>query len=379
VDRAVRDHGWPSKAQSYRTSLAGGHVSLLTSQTPKDASSGHQRSCRTDQEEGSALGALLRRGLFYVVTAWAAITLNFLLPRLMPGSPAELLLARFKGRLNPNAIHSLMSLFGMDNESLWSQYVDYWRNLLHGDLGTSFTYFPRPVTSVIADSLPWTVVLIGLSTVISFLIGTMLGVVAGWRRGSWVDGLVPVTTFFASIPYFWLGLVAVFFLSATLNWFPISGGYTPGLNISFSGPFIGSALYHGVLPALTIVVSSIGGWLLGMRNMMVTTLSEDYVLMAQAKGLSKRRVMLMYGARNAILPSLASFALSLGFIVGGAILTEIVFSYPGIGFVLFEAVSNEDFPLMQGIFLIITFAVLIANLFVDLIYVVLDPRTRQEA
>jgi len=323
---------------------------------------------------------LLRRVVFYLVSAWAAITMNFLIPRLMPGNPAELLMARFQGRLNPHETASLLELFGLNQHtSLVDQYGRYWSQLAHGNLGTSFTYFPTPVISVIEQSLPWTVILIGLCTVISFVLGTALGTVIGWRRGSpLLEALVPATTFFAAIPYFWLGLICVYLFAADLHLFPLSGGYSETTTIGFTGSFLGSAAYHALLPAITIVVSSVGGWILGQRNMMVTTLSEDYVVMAQAEGLRDARVMVSYAARNAILPQIASFALSLGFVVSGALLVEIVFSYPGIGYVLYQAVSNEDYPLMQGIFLVITLAVLIANFVADLVYVVLDPRTRQE-
>jgi peptide/nickel transport system permease protein len=181
----------------------------------------------------------------------------------------------------------------------------------------------------------------------------------------------------SAVPYFWLGLVVLTIFAVKLNWFPLSSGYDPNLTVGFTWAFIWSATFHAVLPATTIIVSSIAGWLLGMRNVMMSTLGEDYVLLAEAKGLPRRRVTFTYAARNAILPNMAGFALSLGFIVSGAILTEVVFSYPGIGYVLFEAVTNEDYPLMQGIFLMITILVLLANLFADVMYAALDPRTRE--
>ena len=320
---------------------------------------------------------LIRRGSFYLITAWAAITMNFLIPRLMPGNPAQILMARFQGRLSPAALKSLTILFGLSHSGLWSQYVTYWRNLASGNLGVSFTYFPTSVSSVIGSALPWTAMLIGLSTVISFLLGTFLGIVVAWRRGTWLDSLLPVTTFFSAIPYFWLALIALLFLAVDVHWFPLSGAYSQSAAVGLNGPFLASAAYHAALPAITIVLSSIAGWLLGMRNMMVATLAEDYITMAEAKGLTRSRIMYVYAARNAVLPTIANFALSLGFVVSGAILVEIVFSYPGIGYVLFQAVSNEDYPLMQGVFLVITLAVLVANLLADLAYVLLDPRTRE--
>jgi peptide/nickel transport system permease protein len=212
--------------------------------------------------------------------------------------------------------------------------------------------------------------------VISFLVGITLGVLAGWKRGTWLDNLVPATTFLTAMPYFWLALLLVYVFAQVLSLLPSSGGYDPLDNVGFNGQFIGSAVQHSILPALTIVVSSIGGWLLGMRNMMVSTLSDDYVVAAEAKGLKPRRVMIGYAARNAVLPSVSGFAISLGFVVSGSIVMEQVFNYPGVGNVLYQAVVNDDYPLMQGIFLVITLTVLGANLLVDLLYGIIDPRTR---
>ncbi|AWL40766.1 MULTISPECIES: ABC transporter permease [Streptomyces] len=323
---------------------------------------------------------VLQRLAFYAVTAWAAITINFLIPRLMPGDPVEALMSRYQGQLDTSAIASLKALFGLDeNKSLWAQYTDYWSHLLDGDLGLSFTFFPTPVGEVISQALPWTLALVGITTLISFLLGTGIGVYSGWRRGSWLDGLLPVTTFISSVPYFWLGLIAISVFAVKWPLFPFEGGYDNSLVPAFDWPFISSALYHGVLPGVTIVLSAIAGWILGMRNMMVTVSSEDYVMVAQAKGLSERRVMFAYAARNAVLPSISAFALSLGFIVSGTLLVEMVFNYPGIGFQLLQAVGAKDYPLMQGVFLVITLSVLAANLLADMAYAFLDPRTRKEA
>lgn len=322
---------------------------------------------------------VLRRGIFYLITAWAAVTLNFALPRIMPGDPVQSLINRYQGEISTDAVASLYTLFGLDkNESVWEQYVHYWGRLFSGDLGLSFTFFPTPVSEVIIQSLPWTVGLVGFASIIGFAIGTLGGVAVGWRRGTWADGLLPVTAFLSAVPYFWLGLIAIMLFAVTWRVFPSSGGYDGGLVPSFSAEFIGSALQHAVLPAATIIITSVGGWLLGMRNMMVTVGSEDYVTVAQAKGLSERRVMFGYAARNAILPQVSGFALSLGFVVSGTLVMEMVFSYPGVGFMLFQATGGQDYPLMQGIFLIITLAVLVANLCADVAYVLLDPRTRQE-
>jgi peptide/nickel transport system permease protein len=323
---------------------------------------------------------LVRRVVFYLITAWAAVTLNFLIPRMIPGDPVQALINRYQGRLDTDAVHSLYVLFGLDKQvPLWDQYWQYWGQILSGNFGMSFSYFPTTVTEVLRSSLPWTVGLVGVATVISVVGGSLVGVFLGWRRGTKADAIVPITTFFSSVPYFWLGLIAIMAFAVTWRIFPTGGGYDGGLVPGWDWAFIGSVLEHAVLPGLTIVLSSIAGWILGMRNMMVTVTSEDYVTVAQAKGLSERRVMLGYAARNAILPQVSGFALSLGFVVSGTLVMEMVFSYPGIGFRLFQAIGGKDYPLMQGIFLVITLSVLVANILADLVYVILDPRTRQEA
>lgn len=321
--------------------------------------------------------SLLRRAFFYLVTAWAAISLNFLIPRIMPGDPADHLIDQFHGRLSPSAVTAMRALFGQSDKGLWQQYLGYWHNVFTGDFGLSYAYYPASVSEVLRNSMWWTLVLITLCTVIAFVVGTGLGVLAGWKRGTWLDSLVPVTTFISSIPYFWFAIIVVLVFAMTLKWFPISGGYSWDATIGLDWQFISSALYYAVLPAFTIIAAAVGGWLIGMRNMMVTTLSEDYVLLAEAKGLPPRRVVFTYAARNALLPSLSGFAMSLGFVVGGSIVTEVVFNYPGIGSVLFKAAQAADYPLMSAIFLFITVMVLIANLLADIAYTFLDPRTRE--
>jgi peptide/nickel transport system permease protein len=321
-----------------------------------------------------------RRLAFYLVTAWAALTINFFLPRLMPGSPIDAALNRLHGTASPAVIAALKAQYGLNTRaSLLSQYWHYWDQLFHGNLGTSTSEYPAKVVTVIGQTLPWTLGLVGLASVISFVIGTLLGIFVAWRRGTIADAILPVTTFFSAIPYFWLGLVLITVFGIKLHWLPFIGGYRQGLTAGFNSAYITSVVTHGILPAVTIVLASMAGWLVGMRNMMITTLNEDYVLVARAKGLSNRRVVFTYAARNAILPNLAGFALALGFVVAGSLLTEIVFSYPGIGTTLLNAVTGDDYPLMQGIFLVITVVVLCANFLADMVYVLLDPRTRQEA
>lgn len=320
---------------------------------------------------------LLRKIVFYIVALWAAVTLNFALPRMMPGNPMLALMAKFKGRINPDALNAYAKLFGLDQHtSMLTQYFQYIGQLAHGDLGYSLGLYPETVTQALMQALPWTLFLLGTATVISFVIGTFIGIASAWHRGSALDSIAPpLFTLLGAFPYFWLALLALYFLAFQLGWFPLGHAYSDSVN-GWSWANLPDILYHAVLPAFTIIITSIGGWLLGMRNNMITTLSEEYVKVAKAKGLSNFRVMMRYAARNAILPNVTSFALSLGFILSGAILTEIVFSYPGLGYTLFQAVGNEDYPMMQGTLLLIAVAVLIANFLADLVYVRLDPRAR---
>jgi peptide/nickel transport system permease protein len=317
---------------------------------------------------------------FYAVALWAALTVNFMIPRLLPGNPVDILLAKLAqhGGIVTASTRKAYELLlgGNTSEPLIGQYWDYLVNVLHGNLGVSVSYFPASVSDVISSSLPWTIALVGMATILSTILGVGLGAIVGWKPGTWLDSLVPATTLLAAVPYFWLALIFVYVLATTMRLFPGQGGYDVSLDPGWSWAFISSAIRYGFLPALTIVVASVGGWLLGMRNMMVSTLSEDYILTAQAKGLRNTKILRSYAARTAMLPSIAGFAISLGFVVSGSIVTEQVFSYPGIGSKLLSAVTNNDYALMQGIFLYITLAVLGANLIVDVFYGLIDPRTR---
>jgi peptide/nickel transport system permease protein len=315
---------------------------------------------------------------FYVLAAWGAITLNFFLPRLIPGNPVEVLMSRFQqvGTPPPGEAQRLALLFGIGGGNVFQQYWHYLDALAHFNLGISITDFPVPVSQVIESALPWTLILVGTGTVISFVVGTALGAIAGWRRGSWANSLIPASTFLAAIPYFWLALLLLYLFAFVFHVFPLNGGYSITTSVGWTWSFISSAIYHSVLPALTLIIASVGAWFLGMRNMTVTTLADDYVIAAEAKGLSPRRIMIGYAARNAIMPNITGFAISIGFVVSGSVAMEYVFSYPGIGYELLQAVNNEDYALAQGIFLVITLSVLFANLVVDLLYGFIDPRTR---
>lgn len=322
---------------------------------------------------------ILRRLGFFVITLWVALTVNFFVPRLMPGNPAEAMMARFKGRVNPDALKALEVAFGINTQKpLLVQYVDYLGNTLTGRFGTSLTFFPQPVSEVLTQALPWTLGLVGTTTVIAFMLGTGIGMISGWRRGGVVDSLLPpVFVVTSALPYFWVGLVLIMAFSIGTNGLlPNDGGYDPTLDPGWTGTFMWDVVRHAILPALSILIISIGGWILTMRNNVVTTLAEDYIRMARAKGIPNRRIMVNYAARNAVLPNLSGFAMSLGFVVSGAILVEFTFNYPGVGYMLLSAVSNQDYPLMQALFVLITMAVLVAVLISDFLTAILDPRVR---
>jgi peptide/nickel transport system permease protein len=325
---------------------------------------------------------ILRRLGLFAATLWVCLTINFFLPRLMPGNPAIAMMARYRGRVNPVTLHALEVAFGVNNhQNVVVQYFEYLANTAQGRFGTSLTYFPESVIRVIIGALPWTLGLVGLTTVLSFFLGTLLGMLSAWRRGGRLldSTLPPVFIIFNNFPPFTLGLVLLLLFSVVLGWSPLGFAYGSGQNPGLTWQFIGNVVGHALLPSITLLVVLIGGWILTMRNNMITTLAEDYVRMARAKGLSPWRIMVSYAGRNAILPNFTGFAMSMGFVVSGAIFIEYVFSYPGVGYMLLQAVSNEDYALMQALFLLITVTVLVAVLAADLVNAWLDPRARASA
>ncbi len=320
---------------------------------------------------------IIKRIIFFLITAWAAVTINFILPRLMPGNPAEVMIAKFQGRLNPQAINALEIAFGINTkQNIFFQYIDYLGRMLTGNFGISVSFYPTTVAQVLSQAIPWTLGLAGISTVLAFTFGTLIGIGASWRRTSVSSGvIVPLSFFLNAMPYFWFALVVEYIFAFILGWFPLGGAYSSSSNLA-GLPLIGSILYHAFLPGLTIVVTALGGWMLTMRNNMISVLSDDYITFAFAQGLPDKTVEYQYAARNAILPSFTGFAMAIGFVISGVLLTEIIFSYPGVGYLLYQAVLNIDYPLMQAIFLFITIAVLVANFIADIVYVFLDPRAR---
>lgn len=315
----------------------------------------------------------------FVLTLWAAVTVNYILPRLMPGSPADAVIAKLSqnGVVTPATKDAIKAQLGVPSGSWWQQYVDYLNEVVHFNFGVSYTFFPQSVSSLLAAALPYTVVLVGIVTILAFVFGTILGAFAAWRRGTWLESLPTVGgSFLSAFPHFWTALLLLYFLGYVGGWFPTSGAYASTTVPDLSPSFLVDAAYHALLPALTLFITSIGAWILGMRNNMVNTLGEDYITFAEANGLHSRTIALKYAARNAILPNLTSFGLAIGGVAGGIILIEQVFNYPGVGYLLYNAVTNQDYPLMQAMFLIITVCVLVANFIVDILYGLLDPRTR---
>ncbi len=326
----------------------------------------------------SSIKYLLNRLGIYCIAGWAAITLNFFIPRLMPGDPVSVMFASFRGKLKPEAMEALKQTFGFTDEPLVNKYITYLKHLFSGDLGISTAYFPEKVSSIIMSGLSWTLVLVGTSLLLSFMIGTALGMIIAWKRDGKLDSIIPPAfSFISSFPYFFTAMILLYFLGFDLGWFPIRHAYNSNLTPGFNYEFIISCIHHAVLPASTLIFMGIGGWMLQMRNNMIGSISSDYISFAKSKGLSQKRIMLHYAAKNSILPIVTSFGMAIGFILNGTILTEIIFSYPGQGYILFQAVQAQDFQLMQGIFLTITLAVLVANWIIDILVLILDPRTRK--
>jgi len=324
---------------------------------------------------------VLRRLGFFLLTLWAALTLNFVIPRFMPGSPLQALRDRTHNRLSPAALEQMLTSYGFKpDENVLVQYLDYLKNMVTGQWGISIgATLGEPVTTIVRQALPWTLGLVGITTMLGFLLGSLIGILAGWRRGGRLDSLLPPAFVVTSaLPYFWVGLLLILVFSVwTGGLLPSDFNYDSGLQPAFTPAFVGNVAQHAVLPAATILLTSIGGWILTMRNNMITTLAEDYVRMGRAKGLSDRRIMTAYAARNAILPNLSGFAMSLGFVIAGSILVEYVFNYPGLGYLLYNAVQNTDYPLMQALFMLFTVAVLVAVLVCDVATAWLDPRSRE--
>lgn len=330
-----------------------------------------------------SLGYVFRRIGLLLIVIWAAATLNFFIPRLSPNrDPIRERLGQLAatGGLNSEGIEEMVKAyqakFGLDKPIL-EQYVNYMSDVIRLDFGYSLANYPQRVTDLIALALPWTLGLLIVSTLLSFSIGTLLGALTAWPGSpGFMKGLVVPFMTFSAIPYYLLGLILLYILGVQLRIFPIYGGYSLGTTPGFNLEFIGTLIHHAILPALSIVLAGIGFWGLSMWGMMITTLGQDYVTLAEANGLKGRDIFLRYGMRNAILPQSTALALSLGFIVSGSVLVEVVFAYPGIGTLLFQGIQGSDFFLIYGVVFMIILSIGIATTLIDLIYPLLDPRIR---
>ncbi|MFC3705512.1 ABC transporter permease [Devosia honganensis] len=324
------------------------------------------------------MGFLLRRLAFYLAAFLAAATINFFLPRLMPGDPIQIMFASAGSELSLENLNALKLTFGFIDAPLHEQYLSYLKSVFTGDLGRSIKYFPLPVTELLGRALVWTLGLVGIATLIAFSLGTFLGVMAAWRRGTLFDSVVSLLAIFSSsVPAVVVSLIVLFVFGYTLGWFPNGYAADPMLDPGLTWEYARSVLYHGTLPMFTLITVLTGGFAVTMRNNMINLLGEDYIVMGRAKGLSEGRVMLWYAARNALLPTVSSLAIAIGTILSGSLIIEVVFNYPGLGNTLYQAILARDYPVIQGQLLIMTAAMLVSNFVVDLSYVLLDPRLKK--
>lgn len=327
------------------------------------------------------IGYVLRRlGVFFLIV-WVAATINFVVPRLAPGDPVLAVIGRLEtqGARVENAaeiIAQYRALFGLD-QPVWVQYVKYVWALLQFQLGYSLTYFPTPVWDIIRDAIPYTLGLLTITTVLAFCLGVLAGALLVWRGTPRAARMfIPLLMVLAPVPYYLLAILLLFLMAYTLHWLP-SGGITSIGRIatgSFDLGYLLDIVYHSLLPALSIILVSVGGWALGMRGMMVTVQGEDYLTLAEAKGLPGRVIFLRYAVRNAMLPLFTGLAISLGRVVSGAALVELIYSYPGLGYRLYQSITQSDFTVMQGITFFLVLSVAGAILIIDLLYPRLDPR-----
>ena len=324
---------------------------------------------------------LIRRIFFFFVIVWLAATVNFFLPRLSGQDPIrdKLMFEATIGGSVQAGLEDIIKVyeekFGLD-KPVYVQYYNYLSNLARGDFNYSIAHYPNRVIDMLLDALPWTFALLGVSFVLSFLLGTLLGALFGWPHAPrFIQWLFPPLITLHAIPYYLLGLVLLYIFSFTVRWLPSGGGYTRGTIPDYNSiAFYLDVAKHSILPAASIVLVQIGGWALGMRAMMVTTRGEDYMIFAEAKGLSDRTLFLRYALRNAILPQVTGLALVLGYLISGAVLVEIVFQYPGIGTLLWRAIRETDYFLVQGIVFFTIVSIGLATLLLDILYPLLDPR-----
>lgn len=327
---------------------------------------------------GCAMSFILRRLGFYLAAFFVAAVVNFLIPRLMPGNPVDIMFASAGTTLPPEARAALMDTFGFAMGPLHEQFLAYLKSVFTWDLGYSVKFYPLTVSQVLGYAMPWTLLLAGTAAILAFCGGSLIGIAAAWRRGGVFDAAIsPAALALQAVPPVVIALLALFLFSFILNWLPGGYAYKPSLDPGWTWDYISSVAYHAVLPIASLTFVSLGGYLITMRNNMIGQLGEDHVVMGMAKGLSDARVRYNYAARNALLPSATAFALTIGSVLGGSLVTEVVFNYPGLGQTLYVGIVSRDYPLIQGQLMFMTLATLIANFAVDLAYVFIDPRLRR--
>ena len=322
---------------------------------------------------------VLQRFLMYLLTIWLGSTLIFVIPRLAPGDPVS----EMVGRLSIDAgyienadklIASWKARFGLD-APIHVQYFRYWGNVFRLNFGYSLSHFPTEAWTMVSDALPWSLGLLTVATVLSFSIGVTIGSLMGWRRTPrWLQLILPSSLTFTAIPYFMFGIMLIYLVAFELDWLPATGAYSRRVDPGWNLPFIKNVLTHAILPVVSIVLTSMGGWALGMRGLMISVNNEDYFLLAQVKGLSPTRIFFRYGVRNAILPALTALALGLGGLISGSILVEFIFAYPGTGYTLYQAIISQDYTVTQAIANLIIMVTATSVFLLDLLYPFIDPR-----
>ncbi len=319
-----------------------------------------------------------RIGMFFL-TVWFGTTVIFIVPRLAPGDPVQAMIGRMinEGATIENSdllVAAWRQRFGLD-QPLYVQYFRYMYNAATFNTGYSLAFFPSRVDNLVARSIPWTLGLLFIATMIAFIFGNIIGALLAWRRTPrLLRLLLPISLTFTSIPAFMLGILLIYVFAFTLDWLPFAGNYERGLTPGWNWAFIQSVIEHGTLPSLSIVLVTMGAWALGMRGMMITIDGEDYMILAEAKGLSPSRIFWQYGVRNAILPQVTALGVALGSLAGGAVVVELIFTYPGMGYLLYQGILNSDFTLIQGIVFYVIVGVSVAVLILDLTYPLIDPR-----
>lgn len=321
------------------------------------------------------------RILVFGITVFLAVTVVFLVPRWLPGDPLAAVYAKMAGvgggAVSEELLAEYRRRFGLD-KSTFDQYVSFWRELFQGNLGYSIASFPTRVSFVLRQAVPWTIGLLTFTTLVSWLLGSLLGAMVGWSDGKSkkLNALVPLALVLYTTPYYILAILLVFLFAYRWAIFPLSGAFSLGAQKEWSWVFAKDVIEHAALPALSIILVSLGWWFLSMRSLIISEKGQDYILWAEARGLPKRRIFWSYAFRNALLPQTTGLALSFGHIVGGALITEVIFAYPGLGYVIYNAILQRDFPVIQGAVLLLIVSVSVANLLIDMLYPLIDPRIR---